>query len=194
MGSVIARVAGLAIGAAALTGFVVSGNGPRLPPKQQVCSIGMEAENPLGNGVLMSFPQAERAFGPPVLRPQTDEASDATISELWVRPERWGEVYIVYDSGMIVIVEHVKRPTWQMARDLTADGSPGELVEVLGNDVFTVPPDRPCFGGNAAFNLAGAEVVVINDPSLPFDVVRRATESVIETSFIVIADDEALDG
>jgi hypothetical protein len=142
---------------------------------------------------MMSTEEAERAFNPPVLRPQTAEASDATISELWVRPERWGEVYIVYDSGMVVIVEHLKRPTWQMARDLTADGSPGELIRVRGIDVFTVPPQRPCFGGNAAFNLAGAEVSVINDPAAPYEDVRRATESIIDTSRAVMAASEALD-
>jgi hypothetical protein len=193
MRSVIARIAGLAVGAAALTGFVVSGNGPPVPPKQVLCRVGISDDNPLGNGVLMTPPEAERAFNPPVLRPQTPGASDATISGLWVRPERWGEVYIEYESGMVVIVEHLKRPTWQWARDFTADGSPGDLIEVRGVDVFTVPPQRPCFGGNALFNLAGAEVVVINDPAAPCGEGREATESIIDTSPAVIADDEALD-
>ena len=193
MRTVIARIAGLAVGTAALSGFVVSGDGPRLPAKQVLCYSGAIEDSPLGGGRMMSTEEAERAFNPPVLRPQTAEASDATISELWVRPERWGEVYIVYDSGMVVIVEHLKRPTWQMARDLTADGSPGELIRVRGIDVFTVPPQRPCFGGNAAFNLAGAEVSVINDPAAPYEDVRRATESIIDTSRAVMAASEALD-
>jgi hypothetical protein len=194
VGSVIARIGGLAIGAAALAGFVVSGDGPPLPPRQVLCYSGAVGDSPLGGGCMMSTEQAERAFNPPVLRPQTDEASDATISELWVRPERWGEVSIVYDSGMVVTVEHLKRPTWQMARDFTADGSPGELIRVRGIDVFTVPPQRPCFGGNAAFNLAGAEVSVINDPAAPYDLVLQATESIIENAPAVIAADEAIDG
>ena len=196
MGSVIARIAGLAIGAVALTGLVVSGNGPPLASEQQMCYRGaVDDDEPLGGSSgPSSIAEAERAFNPPVLRPQIAEASDASIRGLWVRPERWGEVYIVYESGMVVIVEHVKRPTWQMARDLTADGSPGELIQVRGIDVFTVPPRRPCFGGNAAFNLAGAEVVVINDPAAPYEDVRDATESIIETSPAVIAADAALDG
>jgi hypothetical protein len=193
MRSVIARIAGLAVGAAALTGFVVSGNGPPLPPKDVLCRVGIFDENPLGNGILMTPMEAERAFDPPLLRPQTQEASDATISGLWVRPERWGEVYIEYESGMVVIVEHLKRPTWQLARDFTADGSPGRLIQVRGIDVFTVPPQRPCFGGNAAFNLAGAEVTVINDPAAPYELVLEAVESIIVTSPAVIAADEALD-
>jgi hypothetical protein len=193
MGSVIGRIAGLAIGAAALAGFVVSGNGPTLVSKQQLCSDATEGDNPLGAGVRMSVEEAERAFNPPVLRPQIEEASDETIAELWVRPERWGEVYIVYDSGMVVTVEHLKRPTWQMARDFTADGSPGELIQVRGIDVFTVPPQRPCFGGNAVFNLAGAEVAVINDLAGPYDDVRKATDSIIDTAPAVIAVDEELE-
>ena len=195
MRSVSARIAGLAVGAAALTGFVVSGNGPPLPTQEVLCYSGAIEDSPLGSGATMvSIADAKRAFHLPVFRPQIHEASDATIAELWVRPERWSEAYLVYDSGMVVIVEHLKRPTWQMARDLTADGSPGELIEIGGIDVFTVPPQRPCFGGNAAFNLAGAEVVVINDPAAPYGVVRKATVSIIETAPAVIAADEALDG
>ena len=196
MGSSIARVVGLAIGTVALAGLVVSGNGTALAPKQQLCYRGaVDDDEPLAGGSgPSSIEEAERVFNPPVLRPQLAEASDANIQGLWVRPERRGEVYIRYESGMVVTVEHLKRPTWQMARDLTADGSPGELIQVRGIDVFTVPPDRPCFGGNAAFNLAGAEVVVINDPVAPYELVREAVESIIETSPAVIAVDEALDG
>jgi hypothetical protein len=43
------------------------------------------------------------------------------------------------------------------------------------------------------FNLAGAEVAVINDLAGPYDDVRKATDSIIDTAPAVIAVDEALE-
>jgi hypothetical protein len=165
------------------------------PPreKQQICER-IEFENPLGSGVLMSLEEAERDFAPPVFRPQIDAASDGTIDELWVRASGSAEVYIVYESGVVVSVNRSIRPTWELARDQIADGVPGELISVRGVDVFTVPPVQACFGGNAVFDIDGAHVAVINDPDLPFDVVARATESIIDTVPIVKAADAAVDG
>lgn len=160
--------------------------------KQQICE-GLEFENPLGDGVLMSPDEAERSFNPPVFRPHIDVASDATIEELWVRARGSSEVYIIYRSGMVVTVDPSSRPIWQLARDQIADGVPGQLIQVRGIDVFTVPPVQACFGGNAVFNIDGAHVVVINDPDLPFDVVAQATESIIATADIVKAADAAVD-
>jgi hypothetical protein len=161
------------------------------PPARQMCRTGLFGDDPLGGGVQMSLQDAERALDTPVVRPQIGPASDASIAELWVRPERFGQVYITYESGIIVTIRPWTRPTWELARDFTADGSAGELIEVQGIDVFTVPPQRPCFGGNAVFNIGGAHVAVINDPSLPFDVVAETTESIIETAPAAIAADAA---
>jgi hypothetical protein len=162
------------------------------PEKQEDCTHG-QFGNPLGNGVLMSPDEAEQKFDPPVFRPQTDVASDETIEEMWVRAPGSAEVYIIYESGIIVTVNRSSRPIWEHARDQIADGSPGELISVRGIDVFTVPPVQPCFGGNAVFNIGRAHVAVINDPDLPFDVVGEATESIIETAPSVTAADAAVD-
>jgi hypothetical protein len=165
----------------------------RLPEPKQISCRGIEMENPLGSGVLMSPGEAERAFNPPLVRPQIDVASDETIDQLWVRPGKGGEAYIIYESKMIVIVEPWKRKTWEYARGQSADGVPGELIDVLGQDVYTVPPVQECFYGNAVFTIGGADVAVINGDELPFSEVRRVTESIIATAPAVIAEDRALD-
>jgi hypothetical protein len=150
-------------------------------------------ENPLGSGVLMSPEEAERVFNPPVVRPQIDIASDETIAELWVR-ERSPEVYIVYRSDMVVTIRTVNRGIREMADAFLEEGySRGELLTIDGVAVFTEPPQRPCFGGNAVFNIGGANVAVINDGDLPYAEVQRVAESAIETAPAVIADDRALD-
>lgn len=184
-------VAGSLIAGVAASAFLAfRGAPPR--EKQQICDRDL-FENPLGSGVLMSPEDAERNFKPPVFRPQTDVASDATIKEMWVRAPRSAEIYIIYQSGMVVIVDPSSRPIWELARDQIADGVPGELISVRGIDVFTVPPVQACFGGNAVFNIGGAHVAVINDPDLPFDVVRTATERIIDTAPIVKAADADVD-
>jgi hypothetical protein len=163
------------------------------PPAKQIICRGIEIDNPLGNGVPMSPEEAERAFSPPVVRPQIDVASDDSIAELWVREGRFGQVYIVYGSEMIVNVRPVNRGIREMADAfLDENGSRGELLTIDGVAVFTEPPQRPCFGGNAVFNIGGAQVAVING-DLPYAEVRRVAESVIETAPTVIADDDALD-
>ena len=184
-----------AAGAAALLGVggVVLWRASLPEPKQISCR-GIEPDNPLGNGVLMTPDEAERAFNPPLLRPQIDVASDETIDGLWARPSPGGQVYIEYESGVIVNVRPLHQPTRKIATSETADGIPGKLIELHGVDVFTVPPQRPCFGGNAVFNLGGANVAVINDPLGPFEDVGRVTESILETAPEVIAADQALDG
>ncbi len=194
MASVTARNAvGVAIGTVALAGFVFAGGGPRLEPKRVAC-MGIEDENPLGNGVMMSPEEAERRFDPPVIRPQIDIASDETIDELWVRASPDGEVYIVYRSEMIVLVRPWNRGIREMAEAFIAEGySNGKLITIRGTPVFTEPPQRPCFGGNAVFNIGGAHVAVINDGDLPYAEVRRVAESAIETAPAVIAADRALD-
>jgi hypothetical protein len=161
-------------------------------PKQVACG-GIEHENPLGSGVLMSPEEAEQAFNPPVVRPQIDIASDETIAELWVRPSPRGQVFIVYDSEMIVNVRPVNRGIRELVDAFLEEGSRGELITLGGVAVFTVPPQRPCFGGNAVFNIEGAQVAVINDGDLPFGAVRRVTESIIDTAPAVIVEDRALD-
>jgi hypothetical protein len=163
-------------------------------PKQVLCERGpLDPGGPLPGGVMMSPEAAERAFNPPLVRPQLDVASDETIDGLWVRPGKGGEAYIVYESEMIVIVEPWKRKTWEYARDQSAEGVPGELIDVLGQDVYTIPPAQECFYGNAVFTIGGADVAVINGDELPFADVRRVTESIIETAPTVIAQDLALD-
>jgi hypothetical protein len=161
--------------------------------RTQVMCDRFQFENPLGNGVLMSPDEAERRFKLPVFRPQTDIASDPTIEAMWVRARAPAEVYIIYESGVVVTVNRSSRPIWEHARDQIADGTPGELISVRGVDVFTVPPVQLCFGGNAVFNIGGAHVAVINDPDIPFEVVGEATESIIDTAPLVKAADAAVD-
>jgi hypothetical protein len=160
--------------------------------RTQVMCDRFQFGNPLGNGVLVRPEEAERRFEPPVFRPQTELASDATIEEMWVRAPGSAEVYIIYESGIVVTVNRSSRPIWEHARDQIGDGSPGELIDVRGIDVFTVPPVQPCFGGNAVFNIGRAHIAVINDPDLPFDVVGEATESIIDTAPLVKAADAAV--
>jgi hypothetical protein len=184
-------VAGSLIAAAA-AGAAFAFRGSPSREKQQICE-GIGFENPLGSGVLMSLKEAERNFKPPVFRPQTEVASDATIEEMWVRAPRLAEVDIIYRSGIVVTVNRATRPIWELARDESADGGPGGLIKVRGIDVFTVPPAQACFGGNAVFNIGRAHIAVINDPDLPFHVVREATESIIDTAPSVKAADAAVD-
>jgi hypothetical protein len=187
----------IAIGA---TAILVTGGGvavwraSRPEPKQIICRQGPGMENPLGDGVVMTPDEAERAFDPPVVRPQIDIASDETIAELWVRPSPGGQVYIVYRSQMIVNVRPVNRGIREMADAfLSENASHGELITIGGVAVFTAPPQRPCFGGNAVFNIGGAQVAVINDGDLPYTEVRRVAEGAIATAPTVIAEDRALD-
>jgi hypothetical protein len=183
-------LAGSLIVAAAAGASLASRGSPTTQPRQ-ICGR-LESGNPLGNGVLMSPEEAERRFKPPVFRPQTDVASDATIEEMWVRAPRSAEVYIIYRSGMVVTLNRSDRPIWQLARDQIADGVPGEVIDIRGIEVFTVPPVQACFGGNAVFNLGGVDIAVINDPDLPFHVVAQAAESIIETAPAVKAADASV--
>jgi hypothetical protein len=185
----------IAIGATtavvAATGILLAARGSPPPAEELGCREPLDGRNPLGNGVLMTPWQAEHAFDPPLFRPQTEHASDETIAELWVRTPRSSEAFIVYDSGIVVIVEPWKRPTWQFARDQIADGVPGELREIRGIDAFVIPPDPPCFGGNTSLNIDGADLAIIGDVDLPFSSVRRAAESIIDTAASVEAADAA---
>lgn len=197
MGSLAIGIGRLALGAAALTGFVLAGNGPPLPSKEQLCyhgAIDPEAPPMGGGAVLMSVAEAERAFNPPLVRPQIDVASDDSIAQLWVHPDRFGQVYIEYDSGIVVEIGTWRQRTQDAARALVAQGSSGRLFTIGETYVFSVPPQRPCFGGNAIFNIGGAHVAVINDPSGPFEQVRRVAESIIGTAPAVIAGNRSLDG
>lgn len=142
----------------------------------------------------MTIDEAERAFDPPLVRPQIDVASDATIVELWVRPSPGGQVSIVYDSNIIVSVRPWNRGIKEMAEAFIAeDPANGKLISIRGVDVFTAPPQRPCFGGNAVFNVGGAHVAVVNDGELPYPEVWRVARSVLDTAPGVIAEDRALD-
>lgn len=153
--------------------------------------LGEDSGSPLGGGVRMTIDEAEEAFEPPLFRPQTRVASDDTIDALWVRERPPTEAFIVYESGVVVLVERVKRPTWQFARDQIADGVPGELIDIRGIDAFAIAPDPPCFGGNTAFNLRGTEIAIIGDVDLPFATVRQAAESIIATAPTVLVADAA---
>lgn len=182
-------IVGAFLGLAAIGAVLVLTEAPSEP--HQVACGRFGRDNPLGGGVRMALSQAEAAFPPPIFRPQTRVASDETITDLWVRPGRGGEVYIVYASGMVVIVEPSKRPVWQHARAEIADGVPGELLDIRGVEAFVIPADPPCFGGNTVFNLRGAEIAIIGDVDLPFVTVRKAAESVIDTSPAVASADAA---
>jgi hypothetical protein len=190
----LAIAAGLALALAAVAGAVLVSDGSAAP---ETCAepLGGDPNDPFGfGGRSMSLDEAERAFGPPVVRPQIDVASDRSIDAVWVKPSPAGQVFIRYGSGIVVNLRPFTRQTWQLARDLTSDGSPGELISVRGKDVFTVPPDPPCFFGNAVFNVGGAHVAVLNEGDEPFGEIRRVTQSILETAPAVIAEDRALDG
>jgi hypothetical protein len=152
----------LAVGVGLLVGIAIA---PALPQDQDpsgsrskdgtIAAI-LDPNAPLGvEGVRTSISAAATLSPVPLFRPQTDTASDANITGVWVRSVGIPEAFIRYSSGVEVSV----RPSdfsegfEAFYRQEISDGSPGVITQIQGVSVFVNP-------GHQEGNFPGADLIL----------------------------------
>lgn len=140
--------------------------------------------NPLPGGERMSLEAAIDAAELPVYRPQEVEASDESISEVWVRNADSPETYITYSSGIVVTIRPNERPmgTTEYYRLQIADGIPGSIGEVAGLEAFIVPQDGMGNSGSVQFVLNRSIVTVIGVGDFSTDQLTALASSIISAA------------
>jgi hypothetical protein len=155
-----------------------------VPKKKSQVVIGLFGGSPLGGGSRMSLAEAVAAFPLPVFRPNVPIASDATMSGLWVRVEGDAEVYIKYDSDIIVTLRPARttQSTQSFAVAQINDGVPGEIEKVAGIDAFVVPGSDEGDLGSVRFALGREMVTVIGNGSFDSATLLEVAESIPATA------------
>ncbi len=169
---------GLIVGA----GFVSGSD----PPEERTSALPIADldDEVLPGATRMTLAKASEEFPVPLYRPNTSLASDATVSETWVRVNDAPEVWIQYRSGIVVLVRPVGDllQTREYAEAQIAQGIPGRIVTVGGVEAFLVLQSE---NGSGSVRLVLDGVVVdvigyIGDFSA--EQLTEAAESVVETS------------
>lgn len=140
----------------------------------------------LPGGEKLSVGEAEKQFLVPVYRPASDLASDSGISSLWMRSVDAPEVYITYDSGIIVIVRPASsgQPTKEYAAAQSADGVPGQLATVNGIEAYAVPVTKNG-SGSIRFVFGGVLLTVVGDERFSSDDLETVASSIVESASTV---------
>ena len=130
---------------------------------------------PLAGGMRATIEEAEQTFPATFLRPDAELASDHTLKTLWMRLEGDPELYVEYETGIVLIV----RPragvpgTSEYAEAQIADAVPGSVIE-LGDGVaaFEVPQSDEGDLGSVRLAVGDAVVVVIGGGDFPPETLR----------------------
>jgi hypothetical protein len=132
----------------------------------------------------MTLAQASDAFPVPLYRPNTSLASDATVTEAWVRVNDAPEVWIQYRSGIVVLVRPIggMLETRPYAEAQIAEGVPGSIVSVEGVEAFRVSQSENG-SGSVRFVLDGVLVDVVGYVGdFSDERLTEAAASVVKTS------------
>ena len=137
---------------------------------------------PLAGGERSSLDAASQSMSFPILRPDVSLASDRTVEEVWVRDGEDPQVYVVYQSGIVVTArpEMEGLPTSDYAAAQLKDSVPGSLVDLAGVEAFEVPQDLEAGDlGSVRLVLRGTIVTVIGRGDFPPEELRQVALSVV---------------
>jgi hypothetical protein len=139
----------------------------------------------LPGGELLSLEEARRVFPVPIVQPDDDLASTSTIKELWVRQADAPEVYVVYESGVHMIVEPASAfpaTTKEYGDAQIREGARGTFASISGVDVFLVEPAGTTFErGSATFVLGDAVITVIGSGATSLTEIQAIAEDTIRS-------------
>jgi hypothetical protein len=146
---------------------------------------------PLPGGERTSLPAAIATFEVPIYRPGTETASDASVKETWIRTESSPQVWIEYESGLVVYVRPIDglQTTAEFATAQAADGVDAEVIDVDGVDVWVHSNESG--GVTVRLVLGGTVVVALNTRghlsttdarSIAASIVARADEARAESA------------
>jgi hypothetical protein len=137
---------------------------------------------PLGGGEKTTFAEAQRTFPATFFRPDVELASDRTLKALWMRLGGDPELYVEYESGIVVTVrpkgDALGTSEYQRVQD--NDGVPGSGIE-LGDGIvaFEVPQSDEGDLGSVRMVVGDAVVVVIGQGDFPPETLRDVARSIL---------------
>ncbi|MBI4261773.1 MAG: hypothetical protein HY658_14555 [Actinobacteria bacterium] len=139
--------------------------------------------NPLPGGKESSLDAALAASDFPIYRPSGSVASDRSLSRVWLRTGATAEVYLEYESGIVVTVVPASdaQPTRAHAGAQIDDGVPGRIVEIGGIEAFLVPPSAEGDLGSVRMFVGAALVTVIGNGALPETTLIDVADSVVQS-------------
>lgn len=144
----------------------------------------------LPGGRIATLSEATAQFSTPIYRPATGSASDVTLDELWIRTAREPEVYMIYRSGVVVIVrpETTGQDTATYADAQIGDGIPGRIINLGPHEAFLVPEVEGPSTGSVRFLMGGAIITVIGNGSLSAEELIEIAQSIVNRSAEVAAE------
>lgn len=144
----------------------------------------------LPGGTRASLAEAAKSFSVPIFRPGGVWASDANLRELWIRTVSEPEVYMTYNSGVVVTVrpESIGQGTTAYAEAQVKDGVPGRLVNIGPYEAFLVPEVEGPSMGSVRFIMDGAIITVIGNGTLSAGDLVDIGESIVDRSAEIAAD------
>jgi hypothetical protein len=135
----------------------------------------------VAGGSEVSLSDAQRSSSFPVEVPDTDTASESTVSDVWMRGDPAHEVLIDFMSGLREIIKPSSflstSPQGWYDRQVK-EGISGQTSVVGGLTYFVVPGDAEGDLGSVTFVDGGVFVSVINHGNLTSIDLQKAAESI----------------
>jgi len=138
---------------------------------------------PLGPAGIATTLSGALAGSPvPLYRPQTSIASDESIVGIWMRPLETPELFIRYQSG----IEESVRPADfsqgfdQFYRNEIAQGYPGSLLTIDGQEVFITPEDDQGELAGGDMVLGGMLVEIVGKGDFTSEQIETVAKSIID--------------
>ena len=136
---------------------------------------------PIPGGIDMSIEQASKTYEYPLFRPSHALANDDAIEHLWVNSGDDSQVYIEYDTNVVVSIRGNRHISFRKYRELQAlDGMPISLTDVRGVAALVVPPDGPASAGSVQILIDGALITVIGNGKYSLDQLEALGASIVD--------------
>lgn len=175
-----------ALGAAVvLAAFAfITASRPTHPVAVGVAGGGPPGGVPLAGGQETGIGAVSAQVSFHVYLPDTAAASDSGVSHAWVRTTSDPEIYVEYQSGVILIE---KQPVSNSApssiyQEQITEGVPGTIMTLNGQQVFIVPSDNSGDSGSVNMVLNGTNIAVIGDNSIPASTLTTVASSIINAA------------
>jgi hypothetical protein len=138
----------------------------------------------LAGGQRVDLATADAEIQIPLIRPDTDLASDSSIDQLWAREGEDEYVLIEYESGIDVEIRpstYGDDPGFHWKNQIT-DGVPGDIIDVGGYPAFAVPPDSDGSSGSVDMVFENVNVTIIGNGTLSMDELEKVAASTAKAS------------
>jgi hypothetical protein len=151
-----------------------------------IAGIAIPGEPPLAGAHEVSIEYAAAKFPVGVYRPSTSLASDQRIRDVWFRDGDNAQVFVRYDTGVILTVQPAEgmASTEAWADELVGDGIDGAIESIRGVQAFLVQQHLPSLG-SVRFFLGDSLVVLVGDGDFSADQLYTLAESTIEQASAV---------